>query len=219
MSSTSEKNVDDLPLTSQDIIGKTKSRVKFTCMLCKGSHLTQLFPRMDEALDLLEDMTISHPQLPAANRKLTLDPPIVDGMIDPASSSISQVNHVVNMVTSLVEPFDKVVDLIPSSVNPTLPPESETKAVDLFPPVDPILPLENEAQVVNLISSSVYPTLPLESKTDISHVFLIDTKSTVPGDIPPSPMEPPPSTKAILFNWGVLIGPRLHSHIPFQITV
>jgi hypothetical protein len=31
-------------------------------------------------------------------------------------------------------------------------------------------------------------------------------------------VQPPPSNEAILFNWGVLTGPRLPSHIPFQIT-
>jgi hypothetical protein len=39
------------------------------------------------------------------------------------------------------------------------------------------------------------------------------------GGIPPSPVEPPPSNEAILFYWGVLTGPRLPSHIPFNITV
>jgi hypothetical protein len=112
-----------------------------------------------------------------------------------------------------------VVDPIPSSVDPTLPLESETQAVDPFPPVDPILPLENETQVVDLISPSVDPTLPLESKPDTAHVFLVDTESTMPVGIPPSPMEPPPSNEAIHFDWGVLTGPRLPSHIPFQITV
>jgi hypothetical protein len=33
MSSASEQHVDDLPSTSQDIVGKKKSRVKFPCML------------------------------------------------------------------------------------------------------------------------------------------------------------------------------------------
>jgi hypothetical protein len=91
--------------------------------------------------------------------------------------------------------------------------------VDLFPPVDPILPLENATQVVDMISSSVDPTLSLENKLDIAHVFLVDTDTTVLGGIPPSPMKPPPSNEAILFNWGVLTGPHLPSHIPFQITV
>jgi hypothetical protein len=32
-------------------------------------------------------------------------------------------------------------------------------------------------------------------------------------------VKPPPSTKAILFDWGALTGPCLPSHIPFHITV
>jgi hypothetical protein len=168
-------------------------------MLCKGSHLTHLFPRMDEALKLLEDMTVSQPQLPAAYRNLSLDPPIVDGMITPVPSPVNPVDHVINLVTSLVEPVDQVVDP--------------------FPPIDPILPLENETQVVDLISPSVDPTLPLKSKSDTAHVLLIATNSIVSGGIPPSPVEPPPSNEAIHFDWDVLIGPRLPSYMPFQITV
>jgi hypothetical protein len=180
MSSTSEQHVDDFPSTSHDIVGKKKSRAKFPCMLCKGSHLTHLCPCMDEASKLLEDMNVSQPQLPTAYRKLSLNPPIVDGMINPVPLSVSPVDQVVNLVTSLDEPVDQVVDPIPSSVNPTLPLESETQA-DPFPPVDPILPLENETQVVDLISPSVDPTLPLESKPDTAHVFLVDTDSTMSG--------------------------------------
>jgi hypothetical protein len=219
MSLASEQHVDDLPSTSHDIVGKKKSRAKFPCMLCKGSHLTHLFPRMDAASKFLEDIIVSQPQLPAAYRKLTLDPPIVDGMINLAPSSVNLVDQVVNLVTSLVEPVDQVVDLIPSSVDPTLLLESETQEVDPFPSIDPILPLENETQVVDLISSSVDPTLPLESKPNTAHVFLVDTDSTVSGGIPPSFVEPPPSNEAICFDWGVLTGPRIPSHIPFHIIV
>jgi hypothetical protein len=145
---------------------------------------------------LLEDMTISQPQLPAAYCKLSLNPPIVDGMINPVPLSVSPVDQVVNLVTSLDEPVDQVVDPIPSLVNPTLPLESETQAVDQ-------------------ISPSVDPTLPLESKPDIAQVFLVDTDSAVSGGIPPSPLEPPPSNETIHFDWDVLTGPRLPSYIPF----
>jgi hypothetical protein len=93
----------------------------------------------------------------------------------------------------------KVVDLIPSSVNPTLPLKS--------------------ACAVDPIQSSVDPTLPLESKPDTAHVFLVDTESTMPGGIPPSLVKPPSSNEAILFDWGVLTRPHLPSHIPFQIIV
>jgi hypothetical protein len=231
MSPASEQHDDDLPSTSHYIAGKKKSRVKFPCMLCKGSHLTHLFPHMEEALKFMEGMTVSQPQLPATYHKLSLNP-VVDGMINPIPPSVSPVDQVVNLVTYLVEPVDQVVnptlpsesetkavDLIPSSVDPTLLLESETQVVDPFPSVDPILPLENETQVVDMISSSVDPTLPLESKPDTSHVFLVDTESTMPVGIPPSPMEPPPSFEAIHFDWGVLTGPLLPSHIPFQIIV
>jgi hypothetical protein len=235
MSSASEQHTDDLQSTSHGTVGKNKSRVKFPCMLCKGSHLTHLFPHLDEASKLLEDMTISQPQLPAAYHKISLNPLVVDGMITTVPSPVNLVDHVINLVTSLVEPVDKVVDMIPSSVNIVLHSESETKEVDPIPssvdptlplksviqvvdpftPVDPILLLENETQVVDLISASVDPTLPLESKPDTAHVFLVDTESTMPGAIPPSPMKPPPSNEAIHFDWGVLTGPRLPSHIPF----
>jgi hypothetical protein len=85
MSLASEQHVDDFPSTSHYIVGKKKSRAKFPCMLCKGCHLTHLCPHMEEALKFLEDMTVSQPQLPAAYRKLSLKPPVVDGMINPGS--------------------------------------------------------------------------------------------------------------------------------------
>jgi hypothetical protein len=195
MSLAFEQHVDDFPSTSHNIVGKKKNRAKFPCMLCKGHHLTHLFLHMEEALKFFEDMTISQPQIPTSYHNLYLNPPVVDGMINLVSSSVSLVDQVVNLVTSLVELVEKVVDLIPSSVDPTLPLESvnkvvdpipssvdptlplesETQEIDLFPPIDPILPLENETQVVDLISPSVNPTLPLESKLDTSHVFLVDT--------------------------------------------
>jgi hypothetical protein len=77
---------------------------------------------MDEASKLLEDMTISQPQLLVAYHKLSLNPPVVDGMINPDPSQVNPIDHVVNLVTSLVEPVDKVVDPIPSSV--TIPSKS-----------------------------------------------------------------------------------------------
>jgi hypothetical protein len=200
---------------------------------------------MDEASKLLEDMTVPQPQLLAAYHKITLDPPVLDGMVNPVPSLVNPIDHVINMVTSLVEPVEKVVSPIPSSldpippsvdtnlplegvtqavnlfppIDPILPLESETQAFDSFPSIDPILPLENETQLVDLISSSFNPTLPLESKLDTAHVFLVDTKSIVLGGIPSSLMEPPPSNESIHFNWGVLTGPCLPSHIPFHITI
>jgi hypothetical protein len=219
MSSAFDHHANDLPSTSQNIVGKKKSRVKFLCMLCGRTHQTHIFPRMDEASKLLEDMIVYQRQLSITCHSLTLNPLFIDDMIHPVPSSVSLVDQVVNLVTSLVESVYKVFDLIPSLIDSTVPLESETQAVDMFPSVDPILPVENPTQVVDMISSSVDPTLPLDSKPNIAHVFLIDTESTVLGGIPPSPVEPPPSHEAILFYLGALNGPHLPSHIPFKITV
>jgi hypothetical protein len=157
-------------------------------------------------------------------------------VVDPVPSPISPALH--------QESHTKVVDPFPS-VNPILPLENETQVVDpISPSIDPI-PLFRNVNVTDPVPSSVSPTLPLksaklvhpspplvdpiqssidltlllESKPDTAHVFLVNTDSTVPGGIPPPPVKPPPSTEAILFDWGALTGPRLPSHIPFQIIV
>jgi hypothetical protein len=112
----------------------------------------------------------------------------------------------------------KVVDMVPPSVDPT-PPLRSAKVVALARSlVNPPLPLKS-AKVVDLIPSSIDPTLPIASKPDTTHVFLVDTKSTMLGGILPSPVKTPPSNHAILFDWGVLTRPRLPSHIPFKIIV
>jgi hypothetical protein len=201
-SSASVGHVDDTPSTSDVKVGKKKKTVKFPCMLCKGNHYSHLCPRMDEASSLLEKL-----QLPKGYRKLSSDPSLVDGLVNPVPSPISPVDQVVNLVSSSIEPQTQVADLVPSSISPTLHQKSDIEVVYPSPPlVDPI-------------QSSVEPTLLLESKLDTAHVFLVNTDSTVPGDIPPPPVEPPPSNEAILYDWGALTGPRLPSHVPFQITV
>jgi hypothetical protein len=137
-------------------------------------------------------------------------------VVDPVPSSVSPILHlksakVVDPVSPSVDPIPplrnvKVTDPTPSSVSPTLPLKSAKVVYPSPPLVDPI-------------QSSVDPTLFLESKPDTAHVFLVDTNSIVPGGIPHSPAKPPPSTEAILFDWGALTRPRLPSHIPFQITI
>jgi hypothetical protein len=277
-SSASIGHVNDTPSTSDVQVGKKKKIVKFPCMLCKGNHYSHLCPHMDEASSLLEKL-----QLPKGYRKLSSDPSLVDGLVNPVPSPVSLVDQVVNLVSSSIEPRTQVVDPVPSSISPALHQKSDAKVVDpVLPSVDPIPPLRNakvtdpvpssvsptlplksakvvdpvlpsvdpipplrkvnvtdpvpssvsptlplksakvvypSPPLVDLIQSSVDPTLLLESKPDTAHVFLVNTDSTVPGGIPPSPAKPPLSTEAILFDWGVLTGPHLPSHVPFQITV
>jgi hypothetical protein len=157
-SSASVGHVDDTPSTSDVQVGKKKKTVKFPCMLCKGNHYSHLFPRMDEASSLLEKL-----QLPKGYRKLSSNPSLVDGLVNPVPSPVSPVDQVVNLVSSSIEPQTQVVDPAPSSINPTLHQKSDTKAIDLSPPINPILPLENETQVVDPISPSVDPIPPLRN--------------------------------------------------------
>ena len=70
-------------------------------------------PHMDEASKLLEDLTVPQQQLPTSYHKFSLDTPLVD----------------------------QVVDLVLTSVDPTLPLKSEVEVVNPSPSlVDPTLP-------------------------------------------------------------------------------
>jgi hypothetical protein len=168
---------------------------------------------VDPTLPLENDTKVVNPVSPSIDPT----PPLMSSKVtDPIPSSVSPTlplksAKVVDPVSPSVDPIPplsnvKVTDPVPSSVSPTLPLKSAEVVYPSPPLVDPI-------------QSSVDPTLLLENKLDIAHVFLVNTDSTMPGGIPPPPVEPPPSTEAILFDWGALTGPRLPSHIPFQITV
>jgi hypothetical protein len=177
-SSASVSHVDDTPSTSDIQVGKKKKTVKFPCMLCKGNHYFHLCPRMDEASSLLEKI-----QLPKGYRKLSFEPSLVDGLVNPVPSPVNPVDQVLNLVSSSIEPQTQVVDPVPSSMSPALHQKSDTKVVDLFSPsvdptlllesdtkvvdpflpINPILPLKNETQVVDSVLPSVDPIPPLRN--------------------------------------------------------
>jgi hypothetical protein len=93
-------------LSTSDVkIGKKKKTVKFPCMLCKGDHYSHLCPHMDEASSLFEKL-----QLPKGYRKISPNPSLVDGLVNPVPSPVSLVDQVVNLVSSSVEPLTKVAD-------------------------------------------------------------------------------------------------------------
>jgi hypothetical protein len=195
------------PLTK--VVDPISSSISPTFHLKSETQVTDPVPSLVNPTLHLKSANVFNPTPPLTSAKVFSLVP----------SLVSPVDHVVNLVTSLVEPVDKVVHPIPSSIDLALSLESATEAVDLFPPVDPIIPLENETQVVNFMSLSINPTLLLESKPDFAHVFLVDTESTMLGGIPPYPVKPPRSNKAIIFYWGVLTRPHLPYHIPFKITI
>ena len=105
MSSASSHHTDDTPSTSDSMVMIQKGKVRNPCLLCKDMHFTYLCPRMDEASNLLEYIIVSHQRIPTGYRKLSLDIPLLD----------------------------KVVDPNPSLVDPTLPLKSEFKELDPSP--------------------------------------------------------------------------------------
>jgi hypothetical protein len=71
MSSVTNHHASDRPSTSENKVGEKKSRVKFPCRLCEGSHQTYLFPRMDEASKLLENIVDVQQQFPTGYCKFS----------------------------------------------------------------------------------------------------------------------------------------------------
>jgi hypothetical protein len=98
----------DNPSTSDSKVGNKKGKVKFPCRLCEGSHQTYLFPRVDEASYLLENIVYIQQKIPTAYHKFFPNPPLVD--------------ELVNLVPSLVNLVDQLIDSVPSSVNHQLIP-------------------------------------------------------------------------------------------------
>jgi hypothetical protein len=128
VSSAPAGHVGDTPSTSDVKVGKKKTIVKFPCMLCKGGHYSHLCPSMDEASSLLEKL-----QLPKGYGKLSPNPLLVDGLVNPVPSPVNPVDQVVNLVSSLVEPLAKVVDPVPSPISLGLHLRSESKVTDPVP--------------------------------------------------------------------------------------
>jgi hypothetical protein len=68
---------------SDSKVGENKIRVKFPCRLCEGIHQTHLFPHMDEASKLLEEIIVVQQQLPTGYCKFSPNPPLVDKVVVP----------------------------------------------------------------------------------------------------------------------------------------
>lgn len=91
-----------------------KGKVKFPCRLCEGNHPIHICPYMDEASKVLDNLTSLKTCLLTGYQNLSLNPPLVDQMID-------QNSYLVNPTLSKVEfhesipgklLVEKIVDLI-----------------------------------------------------------------------------------------------------------
>ena len=147
MSSAFGHHTNYTPSTSDSMVKSRKGKFRYPCLLCKDMHLTYLCPRMDEASKLLEYITIPRQQLPTYYRKFSLEPQLVD----------------------------QVVNSDPSLVDPTLPLKSEVEVVkSMSSPPDPTLSSESvNTEVVVLTKSSSCSSLPVENEPKPATVFML----------------------------------------------
>ena len=176
-------------------------------------HSTYLFTCMDEASNLLGYITISPQHFPTGYRKLSLDTPLVDQVVDPSPSLV----YPTLSLKSEVE----VVDLSPSLVDPTLSLESEVKVVEsMSSPHDPTLSSESvETKVVPSTQSSPCRSLLIETENHPAKVFIVSSYYSMQEEILSLSIEPSLSSQVISFDWSNLRKSRLHSSVPFQIAV
>jgi hypothetical protein len=86
VSSTTASHVGDKPSTSDNIVRSKKGKVNFPFLLCKDMHRSYLFPRMDEASYLLENIVDSQQELPSPNL------PLVHELVNPVPSPVNLVD-------------------------------------------------------------------------------------------------------------------------------
>ena len=134
MSSASGHHIDDPPSTSDFVVKSQKGKFRNPFLLCKDMHTTYLFPCMDEASKLLEYITISGQWLTTGYCKLSLEPTLVDQLVNSISPSVDP--------TLLLKSEVEVVNPSPSLVDPTLHSDSEVVESMSFSP-DPTLSSES----------------------------------------------------------------------------
>ncbi len=88
--------------TSNNKVHGKKGKVKFPCKFCNGNHPIHLCPILDEASKELENLTASQPCLLVGYQKFSVDPLLVNPVIDQNSSLV---NPSLSLKVSLVSPL------------------------------------------------------------------------------------------------------------------
>ena len=193
MSSTFDHHVDDTPSTNDPLVKGRKGKFLYPCFICKDMHRTFLCPSMDEASHWLENITDHQQVIPTSDSKLSLDPPLVD----------------------------QVVDLDLSVVDPTLPFESEVKVDESvsFPPDLTLSSKSVKTEVVSLTKYSSCSSLPVENEPKPVDVFMLCYDYSRQEEILSVSKEPSLSSEVISFDWSNLTESHIHSSVPFSIVV
>ena len=128
-------------------------------------HHTFLCPSMDEASRWLENITDHQQVIPTSDSKSSLDPPLVDQVVDLDL-------YVVDPTLPLKSEVE-VVNPSPSLIDLTLPSESEVVESMSYPP-DPTLSSESvKIEVVSLNKNSSCSSLTIENEPKPAKVFML----------------------------------------------
>ena len=140
-------------------------------------HRTYLFPHMDEASNLLEEIIVPQQRILTCYHKLSLKIPLVDQVVNPSPS-------LVDPTLPLKSEF-KSVDPVPTSVYPTLPWESEVKLVKSMSSLpDHTLSSDSvKTELVTLTQSSSCPSLLVESELKPVEVFVVSFNFSMQEEI------------------------------------
>ena len=150
-------------------------------------HVTYLCPHMDESLKFLEDIIVPKKRLPTGYCKLSLNIPLVDKVVDPIPSSVDP--------TLSLESEEQIA-------RATLPLDIEVKVVEsISSPPDPTLSSESvETEVVPLTQSSFSPSLPIESELKPAQVFMLCSDCSRQKEILSISTEPSMSSEVVSFD-------------------
>jgi hypothetical protein len=88
MSLATAIHVGDNPSTSDHKVRGKKGKVRIPYRLCGEKHLTYIFPHMDESSQLLEDIIVSQKQPLASSHESSPNKLLVDEVANPIQSSI-----------------------------------------------------------------------------------------------------------------------------------
>jgi hypothetical protein len=88
-SSTTAAHAGENPSTSDNQVESKIGKVKTPCWLCKEVHHTYLFPCMDEASHLWENIVDVQPQISTDYHKISPNPPLIVELVNLIPSSVN----------------------------------------------------------------------------------------------------------------------------------
>jgi hypothetical protein len=181
-SPTTANHVGDIPSTNDHKVGIKKGKVRIPCRLCREMHLTFLFPRMDEASELLEDIVVSHKQPPVASHESPPNQLLVDEVVGPIQSSIYTTLHLESEVDTTQVFFVASNSFRQGGISPVStepPPSTKVISLDWNRLAEPHLPFCIPLQITMQVCDTIIHLTIVDEGTSISILCSTTWRATV----------------------------------------